>query len=92
MNYRLKHSKQAFKDLKKYKKKNKQDYNKLKEDIRKILLDPYKTENISIGGSKCPRCKRMKSGKYRIIYYIHTKEQLIEIVRVIERKKNYREF
>jgi len=92
MNYEIYYTKKALKDLKKYKKKNNKEYSKLKEDIEKLETNPYKTENINIKSSKCPRCKRMKSGNYRIIYVIHSKNHEVEIVKVIERKKDYREF
>ena len=87
MNYTIKYTKQSLRDLKKYKKKNLQDYKHIKESIEKIEENPYLKENINIQGSKCPKCKRMRSGNYRIIYYLHTKKPIIEIVRVVERKK-----
>ncbi|MBQ6218748.1 MAG: type II toxin-antitoxin system RelE/ParE family toxin [Methanosphaera sp.] len=92
MNHIIKYTKASLRDLKKYKKKNLQEYKTLLNDIQKIEENPYLSENITIQGSKCPRCKRMKSGNYRIIYYVHKKKQTVEIVRIIERKKEYREF
>lgn len=92
MNYILQYTKHALKDLKKTKNKNLHDYNKLKEDLEKLRQNPYTSANINIKSSKCPRCKRMKSGTHRIIYYIHTTKPIIEIVMIIERKKNYRDF
>ena len=87
MNYEIYYTKNALKDLKRYKKKNNSDYIKLKRNIEKLETNPYKTENINIKSSKCPRCKRMKSGNYRIIYVIHSKINKVEIVKIIERKK-----
>lgn len=48
MNYILQYTKHALKDLKKTKKKNLHDYNKLKEDLEKLRQNPYTSANINI--------------------------------------------
>lgn len=92
MSYEIIYSKKSLKQLSKYLKKNPKSYENLLKDIEKLEENPYNPGYKNLKSAKCPRCKRIKSGPYRIVYYVHDKNKIIEIVRVIERKKDYKEF
>lgn len=89
MSFEIIYTKKALKNLNKYKKKNKVVYKQLKEDIVKIEKNPYKSSNKQLESIRCPKCKRHKVGNYRIVYYIHTKSNIIEIQNIIPRKSDY---
>ncbi|AWX33190.1 type II toxin-antitoxin system RelE/ParE family toxin [Methanosphaera sp. BMS] len=92
MSFNIIYTKKALKNLNKYKKKNKTVYKQLKEGIYKIEKNPYKSSNKQLESIRCPKCKRHKVGNYRIVYYIHTKSNIIEIQNVIARKSDYNEY
>ena len=81
--------KKALKNLNKYKKKNKTTYEQILKGIVQIEENPFRSANKQLESIKCPNCKRHQVGKYRIVYYTHTKSNIIEIQNVIPRKSDY---
>ena len=92
MSFETIYTKKALKNLNKYKKKNKTIYEQLIKGIAQIEENPYNSANKQLESIRCPKCKRHKVGKYRIVYYIHTKSNIIEIQNVIPRKSDYDEY
>lgn len=92
MSFETIYTKKALKNLNKYKKKNKTIYEQLIKGITQIEENPYNSANKQLESIRCPKCKRHKVGKYRIVYYIHTKSNIIEIQNVIPRKLDYDEY
>lgn len=92
MSFETIYTKKALKNLYKYKKKNKKTYEQLVKGIEKIEQNPFKSANKQLESIKCPKCKRHQVGNYRIVYYIHTKSDIIKIQNVIHRKSDYDEY
>ena len=72
-------------------KRDKQTFLKVSKTINKLSENPYRNSSNILGG-KCPGCRRVHAGKYRIIYYIYEKESKIAILDIIPRKQNYRHY
>ncbi|MBE6494338.1 MAG: hypothetical protein E7Z84_07005 [Methanosphaera stadtmanae] len=89
MSFETIYTKKALKKLNQHKKKNNKIYKQLLKGIQKIEENPFKSSNKQLESIKCPKCKRHQVGKYRIVYYIHTKSNIIEIQNIIPRKSNY---
>lgn len=92
MTFETIYTKKALKNLYKYKKRNKIIYYQIIKGIAQIEENPFKSSNKQLGSIKCPKCRRHKVGDYRIVYYIHTKSNIIEIQNVIPRKSDYNEY
>ncbi|WP_409988282.1 type II toxin-antitoxin system RelE family toxin [Methanosphaera sp. ISO3-F5] len=70
-------------DLKHFKKSNKKLYEKIKEGLYNIQIDPYNADNIQLKSNKCPKCRRYRVGNYRIIYYVNSSQKIIEIIKIL---------
>ncbi len=71
--------------------KDKKTFLKVAQVIKELSINPYR-KSVNIVGGKCPRCKRVHAGKYRIIFFIYEKESKIAILDIIPRKQNYRHY
>lgn len=63
--------------------------------VSKVIIDLSKNphrKSVKLVGDKCPGCKRVHAGKYRIIFYVYEKESKIAILDIIPRKQNYRHY
>ena len=78
--------------VKKFFKKHKQDKSLLLRITKKyeeIIDNPYHPEFIELHSVKCPKCHRARVSNYRIIFYVSERNQWIEIIDIIPRKKDY---
>ncbi len=89
MNFKIIHTHISLKALNKIKKKNKTQYKRIIDGLDEIEKDPFKSSNKQLLSNKCPKCKRKKVGNYRIIYYVNTGLNIIEIQNIIKRQTNY---
>ena len=67
MNYSKKPTKLFLKKLSKYSKTNQKLYKEIIESLNIISKDPFQKQNKQLKSKKCPKCKRYKVGKYRIV-------------------------
>ena len=71
--------------------KDKITFLKVSKTIKNLSKNPYR-KSTNIVGRKCPGCRRVHAGKYRIIYYVYEKESKVAILDIIPRKQNYRHY
>lgn len=89
MNYEVLISKQALKQLNNL---EKEIQNRIKEKLRVLKKDPYKSGSKvdikKLTGSYNPKLYRLRIGDYRIIYALTNNE--IKITEIIRRSKGYK--
>jgi addiction module RelE/StbE family toxin len=81
-------SPKAFKDLEKLYKKDKFNYEKIKEGIQEISKTPYRSNKMKhyLKGTR-----KIRKGDYRIIFIIHTHLCEIEILKIGKRNNIYKQ-
>lgn len=92
MNYKLIQTNTFKRKLKHLKKSNKIVYGNIKDGLIEIKNNPYNVADIQLKSKKCPKCKRHRVGDHRIVYYVHTSTNIIEIVDLIPRKDDYKQY
>ena len=85
LNYEIIISPKAFKDLEKIYKKDKLNYKRIKEGIKEIKENPYKSNRMKhyLKGTM-----KIRKGDYRIIFDIL--DNNVIILDIMARKKDYR--
>lgn len=73
----------------------KHQYNKklileIYDTYQNIIENPYNSKYKELKSIKCPKCRRARVSKFRIIFYISEVHGRIEIIDIIPRKENYR--
>lgn len=89
MSYKLIQTNKSKRKLKRLKKSDKIVYDNVKKGLYSIQNNPHNMADIQLTSKKCPKCRRHRVGNYRIIYYIHSSEKIVEIVDIIARKDDY---
>ena len=91
MTYTLKKLGKAEKFLSKHDKDkvlNLRIYKKFHE----ILENPFRSDFRELKSRKCPKCQRAIVGDYRIIFHVSREEKIVEIVDIILRSNDYRNY
>lgn len=92
MKYTKKPTKLFLKKLSKYSKTNKKLYKNILDSLDIITKKPFDIQNKELISKKCPKCKRYRIGKYRIVYYVNTKKGFVEFIDVDDRSSIYRKY
>lgn len=66
--------------------------NRVYEKYIKLSINPYTEAESSFKSKKCPKCKKTRVGKYRIIYFIDELKKEIEIIDIGPRNKIYKKW
>lgn len=66
--------------------------NRIYEKYLLLAKDPYKEAENSFKSRKCPKCKKTRVGKYRIIYFINELKKEIEIIDIGPRRGVYKKW
>lgn len=78
---------------KKFKKKHKRDkilINRIDNKYIEILENPKRSDFIDLKSNKCPKCQRARVGDYRIVFFINTAKNRIDIIDILHRNNDYR--
>lgn len=78
---------------KKFKRKHKKDHiliNRIDKKYIEILENPKRSDFIDLKSNKCPKCQRARVGDYRIVFFINTAKNRIDIVDILHRNNDYR--
>lgn len=78
--------------MKHLKKSNTIVYENIKEGLTEIKNNPYNAADIQLKSKKCPKCRRHRVGNHRIIYYVHSSNSIVEIIDLIPRKDDYKQY
>ena len=89
--YEIFEDKKAIKFMDKY--SNNEDLiNRIHDKYLLLAIRPYKEAERSFKSKKCPKCKKTRVGKYRIIYFIDELKKEIEIIDIGPRGTIYKKW
>lgn len=66
--------------------------NRIHEKYLLLAIQPYNEAESSFKSKKCPKCKKTRVGKYRIIYFIDESKKEIEIIDIGHRRSIYKKW
>lgn len=66
--------------------------NRIHDKYLLLSINPYKEAEKSFKSKKCPKCKKTRVGKFRIIFFIDESKKEIEIIDIGPRKSIYKKW